>query len=82
MKNLTRETRRRERESADRTLCAHGARWSVRTLQTVLAALREIFDESAYERFLAGTSASRSAASYRDFLRDREAALARKPRCC
>ena len=46
------------------------------------AVLREIFDESAYDRFLLRESASRSVASYRDFMRDREASMAKKPRCC
>ncbi len=49
---------------------------------TLLAALREIFDENAYERFLVRTQALRSIASYRKFLREREAEIARKPRCC
>jgi hypothetical protein len=43
---------------------------------------REIFDESAYERFLILTKAERSRNSYRAFLRDRESSVARKPRCC
>jgi hypothetical protein len=47
-----------------------------------VATVREIFDENAYERFLVRAHAARSVASYRDFLREREAALARKPRCC
>ena len=46
------------------------------------AALREIFDESAYDRFLVRTHASRSVASYRDFARERDAAMLKKPRCC
>ena len=50
--------------------------------QTIRAALREIFDESAYDRFLLRTNASRSIASYRDFARERDAALLKKPRCC
>jgi Selenoprotein, putative len=53
-----------------------------RILKIVIAALREIFDESAYERFLARTRAARSVVSYREFLREREAAVVRKPRCC
>lgn len=53
-----------------------------RFMQLITAALREIFDESAYERFLLRTSAPRSVASYRDFMRDRETAMAKKPRCC
>jgi hypothetical protein len=47
-----------------------------------VAALREIFDENAYERFLSRTHSRRSTASYREFLLEREAATARKPRCC
>jgi len=48
----------------------------------LLVALREIFDENAYEHFLARNRATRSAASYREFLREREAVIARLPRCC
>ena len=48
----------------------------------VLAGLREIFDESAYERFLSRTGTFRSVASYREFLRERETAMAQRPRCC
>jgi hypothetical protein len=48
----------------------------------VKATLREIFDESAYDRFLFRTGKTRSAASYREFLKETETALARKPRCC
>jgi hypothetical protein len=47
-----------------------------------IAIFREIFDESAYERFLILTKAERSRNSYRAFLRDRESSVARKPRCC
>jgi hypothetical protein len=50
--------------------------------RTLLAALREIFDESAYERFLLRTNAGRSIASYRDFTRERDSAMLKKPRCC
>jgi hypothetical protein len=53
-----------------------------RVLRIVLAALREIFDESAYERFLSRTGVLRSTDSYREFLREREIAMATKPRCC
>jgi hypothetical protein len=53
-----------------------------RALQTISATLREIFDESAYERFLLRTHASRSIASYRAFTRERDAAMLKKPRCC
>jgi hypothetical protein len=53
-----------------------------RVLRIILATLREIFDESAYERFLSRTHARRSVASYREFLRERESIVTRKPRCC
>jgi len=46
------------------------------------AALREVFDESAYERFLLRTRAPRSRESYQAFMREKEAAAARRPRCC
>jgi len=46
------------------------------------AALLEIFDESAYDRFLQHTHAARSTQSYRIFMRERETALGQKPRCC
>jgi hypothetical protein len=50
--------------------------------RTLRATLREIFDESAYDRFLLRTGASHSAESYRAFMRDRESTMAQKPRCC
>lgn len=51
-------------------------------MRTVQAALREIFDESAYDRFLKQTQAARSTESYRAFMREKEAAIARRPKCC
>jgi hypothetical protein len=51
-------------------------------IQTLRAALREIFDESAYDRFLLRTNAARSVASYREFTLERDAAMLKKPRCC
>ncbi len=51
-------------------------------LRILRATLLEIFDESAYERFLRRTHASRSIESYRAFLRDNEVAVERKPKCC
>jgi hypothetical protein len=51
-------------------------------MSTFRATLREIFDESAYDRFLLRTQALRSIASYRAFTRERDAAMVNKPRCC
>ena len=46
------------------------------------AALREIFDESAYARFLARHQTASSPAAYEAFRRENELAKARRPRCC
>lgn len=48
----------------------------------VLCVLREIFDENAYARFLAREGAASSRDSYAAFLREREAVVQRRPRCC
>lgn len=53
-----------------------------RIAQIVLATLREIFDESAYARFLQRNRMQSSRAAYAAFLRESEAARARRPRCC
>ena len=51
-------------------------------LNILIATLREIFDENAYQRFLVRTGSAASTQSYRAFMREREAGMARKPRCC
>lgn len=64
------------------------ARWSSmgdlirRGFNLARSILLEIFDESAYARFLErrGTAASREA--YAEFLREGQAARERRPRCC
>jgi len=48
----------------------------------VLATLREIFDENAYQRFLIRTGNVASTTSYREFQREREAGMATRPKCC
>ena len=48
----------------------------------IRAALREIFDESAYERYLQRSRSEASVASYREFLRERAITIASRPRCC
>ncbi len=49
---------------------------------TVIAILREIFDESAYTRFLARREVSSSPNAYAAFLREQERIKARRPKCC
>jgi hypothetical protein len=53
-----------------------------RPLGVLMDVLREIFDESAYKRFLARAQVASSRAAYGDFLREAEVAQARRPRCC
>ena len=45
-------------------------------------ALREIFDEAAYARFLERTGQDSSRAAYAGFLRERAASQERRARCC
>ncbi len=95
LRNLTTETRRhgegcRNGNSSDppitrdppipRSLTVQ--RWVYKVWHLVTAVLREIFDESAYDRFLARTQTLRSVESYREFMREREMTAARRPRCC
>ena len=49
---------------------------------TVVATLREIFDESAYARFLKQRHLESSRAAYAAFRQEHEMAKARCPRCC
>ena len=51
-------------------------------LMTALAMLREIFDESAYARYLEKNQLRSSRQAYAGFLRERELVKARRPRCC
>ena len=51
-------------------------------LRILVATLREIFDENAYQRFLLRTGSAASVQIYREFMRERESAMATKPRCC
>ena len=56
--------------------------WMKRGAAVFLAALREIFDESAYARFLGRNGLASSAVVYAAFLREQGAAKVRHPRCC
>jgi hypothetical protein len=49
---------------------------------TLMATLREIFDESAYKRFLSRNRICSSSRAYAAFLREQENAKARRPKCC
>jgi len=47
-----------------------------------VAMLREIFDESAYSRFLQRAKMRSCQESYAAFCRERESMTNRRPRCC
>jgi len=51
-------------------------------MQIVWRALEEIFDESAYRRFLERTGKISSSEAYWEFLRESEGARVGRPRCC
>ena len=48
----------------------------------IVAILREIFDESAYQRFLDRSCLESSPSAYAIFLQENEQAKSRRPRCC
>jgi len=54
----------------------------LKATRIMLAILREIFDEAAYERFLRRTHVISSKSAYADFWRERESSQARRPKCC
>ena len=54
----------------------------VKAMRILLATLREIFDEAAYERFLCRTRVTSSAKAYGAFRQEFEEAKARRPKCC
>jgi hypothetical protein len=51
-------------------------------IRTLVATLREIFDESAYERFLARNNISSSPRAYAAFRQEFEETKMRRPKCC
>jgi hypothetical protein len=50
--------------------------------RTVMAALREVFDEAAYARFLERAGTVSSSAAYAAFRREFEEVKVRRPKCC
>jgi hypothetical protein len=54
----------------------------LKAARILLATLREIFDEAAYERFLRRTQMASSAQAYSSFRQEFEEAKTRRPKCC
>jgi hypothetical protein len=53
-----------------------------RALAVLVEILKEIFDESAYQRFLNRSELHSSSQAYAMFLKENEQAKSRRPRCC
>ena len=53
-----------------------------RAVRLLVTALREIFDEASYARFLQRTMQASSPKAYAAFSRERELSQVRRPRCC
>jgi hypothetical protein len=56
--------------------------WLKRTRVMLLSVFLEIFDESAYQRFLSRTQMTSSRRAYAAFRKEHDALKARQPRCC
>jgi hypothetical protein len=56
--------------------------WFVGAMALLFSALREIFDESAYSRFLARHEMRSCPDAYAVFLREQENLKARSAKCC
>jgi len=54
----------------------------VKAARIVIATLREIFDEAAYDRFLGRKQMASSPRAYAAFRREFEDAKMRRPKCC
>jgi hypothetical protein len=54
----------------------------VKSAKIVMAMLREIFDEAAYDRFLGRRQMASSPSAYAAFRQEFEDAKMRRPKCC
>jgi hypothetical protein len=62
--------------------CPRLTGWLKRATMVLVSGVREIFDESAYSRFLQRRQMPSSCAAYAAFRQEYEALKARRPRCC
>ena len=56
--------------------------WLKQAGATLVAVIREVFDESAYQRFLSRAQLPSSQQAYAAFRREDEVLKTRRPRCC
>jgi hypothetical protein len=76
---LVRET---PEASSDKAMAHAILAVTVRSFKVLVAALQEIFDESAYQRFLDRSAMQSSVDAYAAFQQANEQAKSRRPRCC
>jgi hypothetical protein len=78
------ETPVREKPATKVARVSASAIWPavVRAGKVLVATLREIFDESAYQRFLNRKQLESSPNAYAVFRKENEQSKSRKPRCC
>jgi hypothetical protein len=65
-----------------RSMIAQSVRAIAGVFEVIAGVLREVFDESAYRRFLLHGNLASSAASYAAFCAEQEKSRVRRPRCC
>jgi len=56
--------------------------WLKQAAAILVAVIREVFDESAYQRFLSRAQLPSSPQAYAAFRREDEVLKTRRPRCC
>ena len=62
--------------------CPRPSSWLKQAGETLVAVIREVFDESAYQRFLSRAQLPSSPQAYAAFRREDEVLKTRRPRCC
>jgi hypothetical protein len=79
---MTTITKRKTTTRTTRSMIAQGVRAIAGFFEVIAGVLQEVFDESAYRRFLVRCNLASSAASYAAFCAEQEKSRARRPRCC
>jgi hypothetical protein len=81
-KAITITTIPKTKTTVARAMIAKSVRAIAGFLEILAGVLQEVFDESAYRRFLLRGNFASSAASYAAFCAEQEKSRARRPRCC
>ena len=81
-KAITMTTKTKSKTTVARSMIAKSVRAIAGFFEKVAGVLQEVFDESAYRRFLLRGNFASSAASYAAFCAEQEKSRARRPRCC